>query len=193
MTKEMKMKFFRLFLVGLAILLLTACGGGGSTTDSHEKETINSNKKNIKVNIDDLKVDTTKLLISSGSKSKPYSSETDLNITKERKAVIGVFKDNQPILLGRKIVGEDSVEVSLESSAEIFVLYHPRFNGVESNNPKELSHRIRTHKKFKKLVNQLKEEIEGKNPCPMDPICSPKVKYIAFDIADDLNISDLYK
>ena len=186
--KGWRMKIMQWLLAGFMLIVLTACGGGGT-----KQNTLNHKKNNVKVNLEQLNIDTNNLIVSNGSVSKPFSKNLDLNISKEDKGAIGLFnKENKPLLLGRKIAGEENIEISLESSAEIFVLFHPMFNGMESSNPKELSKRIRSHKKFPDLVSQLKYEIENKNPCPLDPICSPKARDIAIEIAEDLNITDLY-
>jgi hypothetical protein len=173
--------------VSVAISVLTACGGGSTSNETEARH------NDVKVDLSGLNIETSNLTVSTGEVSKLFNEKLDFNLTKTQKAIVGVFKDNQPVLLGRKIAGENKVEVSLESSAEIFVLYHPRFNGVESNNQKELSHRIRSNQKFNDLVGQLQKEINNGNPCPMSPVCSPKVAVLAFEIAEDLNISDLYE
>jgi len=69
----------------------------------------------------------------------------------------------------------------------------PRFIGTSSNNPKELSKRIRNHKDFLELKNELAHEIITGNPCPMNPKCNGYVMDLALDLAYTVKIDDLYE
>jgi len=185
------------FAMALVVIGLSACGGGSaSSSDTPDRTSVQDEDTadKVQIKIDDIGISLDDMVVSNGSVSRTLQEDLDLNISKEEQDVVGVFNDqHNPVLLSRKYPGDTSVEISLESSAEVFVLYHPKFNGVESNDPKELSRRIRSHEKFQDLVSQLKHEIESKNPCPLDPVCSPKAKYIAIGIAEDLQVADLYK
>jgi len=194
------LEYIRYAVVSASLLVLTACGGG-STSQKNSAQQVPSvssiqtgqAETYIHLVLDELKISKKELSVSNGITSSPISENIDLNISKKEEAIIGVFNQSgQPILMGKKGAGESKVDISLESSAEIFVLYHPLFNGLEITDIKTLSDRIRSHKKFQDLVNLLKNEIESSNPCPMDPVCSPKVREIAIGIAEDLNLSDLH-
>ena len=179
---------------GVIAIILSACGGGDTEIGTGQNSSTKSPEVTVQAVVDELSVDKTTLKVSNGIVSVPLEDSIDLNLTKEDSGPVGVFNEaNNPILLGRKLSGDDSVEISLESSAEVFVLYHPIFNGTQSSDPKELSRRIRSHSSFDELVQALKYEIDHGNPCPLNPVCSPKVADIAIDIAETISTDGLYK
>ncbi|WP_295421695.1 hypothetical protein [Sulfurovum sp.] len=130
----------------------------------------------------------------SSSNTEVSAEDSDLNLSKEMQDVVALVDEvGQPVLIGRKYEGEEKVDVSLASSAEMFVLYAPRFNGVQALDAKELSSRIRDHQDFPKLVDAVKYAIDTENPCPLDPICNYQAKELALGIADALELDDLYQ
>lgn len=174
-----------IFLVGA----LTACGGGGGQPASNN--TSNATVNTVDVNIDigggeySLVTEKTAEVVLDGSN---VTIDAPMN---EKELVMMADKTGEPILLALKHSGDDAVEVSVESSAEVFVLMNPRFFGVEFTDMKELSTRIRSHTEFPFLVTELKNQIESNSPCPMDPNCSFVASISADTIAVETIITDL--
>ena len=111
----------------------------------------------------------------------------------ERGVVALVDKVGQPILMGRKFAGEGDVELSISSSAEMFILTTPRFTGVETNDTKELSRRIQAHPSFPLLKEKILSAILNDNPCPLNPTCNYLAAEVSVVIANSLEIDDLYE
>ncbi len=165
-----------------------------STSPSSPTPT-NNNKTFVKLNTQELKLNQlSQYTLTSSTEEVSVNGAQTLSLAKENKDVVALVNEGGiPILLGRKFVGDSYVVLSLESSAEMFVLITPRFNGVQSSNPKELSKRIRSSVLFPQLVNDIKRAINNNNPCPLNPICNYKASDSASKIADALQIDDLYE
>ena len=196
-------KFLRLILVlSIGIFILSGCGGGStgngkkdggnngngvSNSNPNKKTSIDLNTKSLNIkNLNNYKITT----------RNKATSVKDNNITfkKNERAVVALVNDTDiPILFGIKYPGKEKAELSLDSSAEVFVLYSPIFNGTQSSNPIELSKRIRNHKDFPKLKDAIKKAINNGNPCPLDPICNYQAKNIALRISNEIKIDDLYQ
>lgn len=148
----------------------------------------------VDLNTSDLNINSLSGYTLSSSNTQVSAGNSDLNLSKDTQDVVALVDEvGQPVLLGRKYKGEGKVDVSLASTAEMFVLYAPRFNGVQVSDAKELSTRIRDHQDFPKLVDAVKYAIDTENPCPLDPICNYQAKELALGIADALDIDDLYQ
>ena len=173
-------------VIATIVLLFAGCGGGGGGSSS------NDTSSGVEIDLDGLNIRTEELMVVTGNNVSPIDDVSTVTLTKEEKTVVGVYRNFQPILMGRKVAGQERAEVSLTSSAETYVLFHPRFNDVVSKDPLELSRRIRNHPRFGELKGLLKKEIESGNPCPMNPQCSPVVRDLAIVIADELQLDDLY-
>ena len=120
------------------------------------------------------------------------TTPTALAVENNISTVISAVNElNEPVLVARKSSNEVNVEVSLESTAELFTMRTRYFYGLDINNTDELGRRIRANSQFPKLVTALKESIEGGSPCPLDHECSYYASTIANNIAQDINISDL--
>lgn len=72
------------------------------------------------------------------------------------------------------------------------MLATPRFNGVQTTDPIELSRRIKLHPLFSDLIEKIKRAIETENPCPLNPTCNYQAAELSGKIANDLDIDDLY-
>jgi hypothetical protein len=105
--------------------------------------------------------------------------------------VAAVNTINEPVLVGRKSADSQTVELSYESTAELFTLRTKYFYGLTITDEAELSKRVRSHSKFPALVAELKENIEGGSPCPLDHQCSYYASIIANSIAQDIDTSDI--
>jgi hypothetical protein len=105
--------------------------------------------------------------------------------------VAAVNTINEPVLVGRKNADSQTVELSYESTAELFTLRTKYFYGLTITDEAELSKRVRSHSKFPALVAELKGNIEGGSSCPLDHQCSYYASIIANSIAQDINTSDI--
>lgn len=154
---------------------------------------------NAKVNLDLEKVaidDISKYSVSTYNNGEVNAKEVaKLNLKKDEKDVIALVDEfDNAILMSIKYEGDDEVDISMESSAEVIVLKSPRFIGAESNNPKELSNRIRRHKDFKKLVEKLEYSISvRKITSPLSYRSNGYVFSLANDLAYNLNVDDLFE
>lgn len=187
------MSIFNRFLVGSAVVILSGCGGGDSSKDNRSED----NQPEVKVNIvlDDINITNLDGYTLASSENEVNAGDsTLLALEKEEKDVVALMDNGGvPVLMGRKFSGDSDVAISLASSAEIFVLATPRFNGVQTTDPRELSKRIKAHTLFSDLIKKIKRAIQTENPCPLNPTCNYQAAEIAGIIANDLEIDDLYK
>jgi len=155
-------KFLRLILVlSIGIFVLSGCGSSDDSKKTDDKP------KNTDTNkISDIKLNTKDLTL------KNIDSYTIVTSNKSTSV-------------------KEKAELSLDSSAEVFVLYSPKFQGIKDSNQVELSKRIRNNKDFSKLKKAIKNEINNGNPCPLDPVCNFKARDIALKIANEIKIDDL--
>jgi len=172
-------------------LLLSSCDNtnpSGVTIKDENTTIITIDKEGLNISNDDFESYS---LISTDQSVKATTGEIALK--KEERGVIAlVDKVGQPILMARKFIGEDNVEVSISSSAEMFILTAPRFTGVETNDTKELSRRIQAHPSFPLLKEKILNAILNDNPCPLNPTCNYLAAEVSVEIADGLEIDDLY-
>ena len=188
-------KFLRLILVlSIGIFVLSGCGSSDDSkkTDDKPKNTDTNKISDIKLNTKDLtlkNIDSYTIVTSNKSTSV---KDNNITLEKNKKDLIALVDDaGIPILFGRKYPGKEKAELSLDSSAEVFVLYSPKFQGIKDSNQVELSKRIRNNKDFSKLKKAIKNEINNGNPCPLDPVCNFKARDIALEIANEIKIDDL--
>jgi len=99
-------------------------------------------------------------------------------------------KYGEAILAGRKFKGETISNISIESTAEVFLLRSSIFFGLTILDDKELSNRIRNHQRFPELVKKLKRNVEISS-CPMSHECSFLASLIADNISKEIEIKDL--
>lgn len=195
----------KLFFIGAMIigLIFSGCSGGGGSSKNKEVDT-----DKVETVVTALKIDTKDIVLDksdeyslvSNSESVNYSAvddnTTDENIStqKDRGDVIMLLtKTEQPVLMARKYQDSTNVDISLDSTAEMLVLYQPRFNRSASNDPQELSRRIRNSSQFGDLKLAIKKAIDRGSPCPLDPGCNYQASVLSAEIADSLQIDDLYK
>jgi len=144
------------------------------------------NTENLKLgNIGDYKIVT----------SQGETNATSLTIEGEKNlsdAMALIDENDTVLLIGRKFAGDESVDISVRSSAYAMVLMHPDFAGRESNDPKELQKRIQAHPRFDALVEAIQSAINEAHPNPLDPIGNYRAFNIVGEIMVDLKIDDLY-
>ena len=212
LTKEQNFKDMteydvRALLRGLGKSLVEECGAlshlgddvscesdGSYYVASNLDERTATQKTTIKINIKDLDIKLDEYTIVTENQSVNLSSTNSLKIDVDKNALIPLIianKNGRPILLGRKFKGDTQAEISLESTAEVFILRNSAFFGVKIKDDKELSKRIRYHKVFPKLVNQIKKAINEGSSCPTDPKCNPWALVLSSKITDTLDIKDL--
>lgn len=123
----------------------------------------------------------------------PYTSTGTIKFIGEKNMTIPVILSNQygePILVGRKIKGSDKAEISLESTAEMFLLRSSKFFGITITDEQELSRRIKAHPYFSKLVEELNVRI-SLSPCPLDHQCSAIASMYVDKIVNEIEFEDL--
>ncbi|WP_231137080.1 InlB B-repeat-containing protein [Shewanella putrefaciens] len=102
-----------------------------------------------------------------------------------------IDQTGEPLMLGLKLANEPTTEVTVESSAVVFVLSSNHFYGADFTDRAELNRRIRAHQTFPQLVSELSEQLQNGNPCPMDRSCSAVAAIISERIASSLNVDGL--
>jgi hypothetical protein len=175
----------KLLTILISSLFLISCGGGNSGSEE-------STESLVKVQAINLLNSTETYTLSTSSESIDMSSD---NITIKQGAdddtpIVVSNQVGEPMLLGRKFKGDSVSEVSIESTAEMFLLRNAIFFGITIANDKELSNRIRSHSKFNDLVEELKGQINT-SVCPLDHNCSAIASSIANEIAKEINIADI--
>jgi hypothetical protein len=204
----MKKGILKSFIIISLMLLLTSCGGGGSGSDTTTPTTTNpetnttdtpndniaSTKAIINLDVEDTNItNLEEYTIVTDNQEVKANEVSTLSLEKDTKDVITLVDEfDEPILMGVKYGGDTEIDISMESTAEMIVLRSPRFIGTEPNNPKELSNRIRNHKDFEELVTELDGQIKIENPCPLSRKCNSYVFRIANNLANDLELDDLY-
>ena len=181
-------------VIALSIMIVSGCGSSDDSkkTDDKPKNTDTNKISDIKLNTKDLTLKNIENYTIVTSDKSTSVKENNITLEKNKKDLIALVDDaGIPILFGRKYPGEEKAELSLDSSAEVFVLYSPKFQGIKDSNQVELSKRIRNHKDFSKLKETIKNEINNGNPCPLDPVCNFKARDIALKIANEIKIDDL--
>jgi bifunctional DNase/RNase len=143
-----------------------------------------------------LELDGKDYVITIDDKSTPLSSEsltTTIEANPSDVSVVTLATEfGEPILISYANTNNKKSELSVESSADVFVMRSPRFYGVKINDMEELSKRIRAHLSYSELVSELSERIKN-SPCPMDTSCSAIASLVAEEIAQDIKILDLIK
>jgi len=195
--------FIKLLFV-LNILILTACGES-SEPDSSNQELSQVGDDTVLVNVNITPVEgldlTAKNYITTiGGKSTVLSGgalsseieidSTDLGTNSDTLVTTLATEYGEPILISYLSAADGSVELSVETSADTFVMRNPVFYGVEITDLHILSEKIREHEQYPALVKELIEQIVT-SPCPMDFTCSMVAALIADDIANDIDFSDL--
>jgi hypothetical protein len=181
-------------LVFAMLLALVGCGGGGGGGDGAAAAPATTQAS---LDVTGVTIDLTSgqySLVTETTASTVSAEGTEIAIdtpVAEKGLVMLTDVTGEPILLGQKLAGDESVEVSVESSAEVFVLMSSRFFGIKFTDPSLLSQRIRAHASFVDLVAELTQKINSGSKCPMDPNCSFVASMIADKIANEISISDL--
>lgn len=177
-----------LLLLIISVFLFIGCGGGSS---SNSKDEI---KSSVAVNTSDVKLNKNlTYYVSLGNKIQEYNNNETIVFDEEIEEQTPVILSNEhdePILIGRSFGDSKNVEVSISSTAEIFVLANNKFIGETINNHRELSNRIRNHESFDELISILLNQIEF-SPCPLNRNCSYRAGLVADSIADSIEIDDL--
>lgn len=120
------------------------------------------------------------------------TSTGKLALDKDDKDVVSLTnKFGTPLLMGRKLAGEDNVEINLDSTAEMLVLSTAKFMGTDIQNKKELSKRIRSHKTFEKVKKRILFSITHDQTCPLSFSCNRFLADYVTEVANDIIIEDL--
>lgn len=170
----------------------------GSSTETSvtvfvNKYTVTQVEKSISINEDidfNIQEENVNYTLSLGEKTVDVKEkEIKLN-TEEKDTELAVLsKDGEPIMLSVLNTNDEDLDISIESSADVFVFRSSRFYGLEIGDLEPLKEEIRNHENYNKLVEELKFQIET-SPCPMDASCSQKATLIADEIASSINISN---
>ncbi|HCJ7271305.1 TPA: hypothetical protein NVH30_000892 [Vibrio cholerae] len=126
--------------------------------------------------------------------AKPLDEQTNNSMAveaTENQLLSLTDETGEPLLMGLKLANQSNAEVTLESSAVVFVLRSNQFYGANFSDRAELSRRIEAHDKFPLLVSELGDQLKNGNPCPMDRSCSAVAAIIAERIASSLSVDDL--
>ena len=188
----------RLSLLSLFSLVFIACGGGGGSSGSVASSTKSDTaEQEISVTvkpIEGLQLEAKNHIITIDDKSSPYSSSSSTTIVKAKPSDITIAtlstEFGEPILISYSNTNNKQTELSVESSADVFVMRSPRFYGIKITDIQELSKRIRAHLSYSELLSELSERIKN-SPCPMDSSCSAIASSIAEKIAQDISFLDL--
>jgi hypothetical protein len=215
----MKKQILQIVSITFLALFLTACGGGGSGNDttptntndtntSNETDTNDSNETNTSSAPVDVKIavatqslnlnfDENKYMLVAGDESVEFSSGNTtktLNLEPKDVEIVALTKeDGTPVLMSYDNTKDEEVDLSIESSADVFVMRSPRFYGVQISNMEELSKRIRAHERYPEVVEAIEWKLSIDSPCPMDGACNTTATRISEIIAQDLEFSDLIK
>lgn len=133
--------------------------------------------------------DDSNLLLATGSKlisvvlSEPVSLAVDLE--DDEAVVVLASEDGEPILMNFTASGSTEVELSVETSADAFVLRSPRFFGLKVTDSETLLSRIHIHEDYSSLVAAIEDALEY-SLCPMDQACNPTAARISESIAQDI-------
>lgn len=100
--------------------------------------------------------------------------------------------NGEPVLMSFSPVKDGGIELSVQTSADVFVMRSPRFFGVEILDYKEFITRVRHHSLYPELVRIITEYIAF-SPCPMDASCNPTAARIAEKIAQGIDVIGLIK
>ena len=148
----------------------------------------------VEVNTENITLDPKGLFLINDTNSKELKSALTTNIATEpeqQKLVMLTTEFGEPMLLGIKHEGDKSVELSVESSAYVFIATSSYLYGVEFNDTKTLFSRFKQHVRFGELEEELIKKINNGSPCPMDSLCSFRASIIAEQIAKETTIEDL--
>lgn len=131
------------------------------------------------------------------SKSGSGVSErvTSLETNKNQAELLAVTNTDGDVayLLAMKVTDDAEPEISIETSAEVFVLMSSEFYGLEIADYSTLLSRIRAHSRFSDLVTELTQQITKGSPCPMSIACSINAATIGDDIAKDIDLTGVSK
>lgn len=198
----------RILAVGIycSFIAMSGCGGGGgSGTPPSDKNSTTPDSPSSPTQEQTLSVSAPEDFLRKLPADQKYFAVSesglsevsgDLSVQSDKaygdsELVILSSEFGEPMALGVRHEGEQSVVVDLASSAVVFVLRNERFFGVEFHDLKAVEGRIKTHPKFPDLVADLQSEIDDQSPCPMNPNCSFLATMTADEIAVTLDIDGL--
>jgi hypothetical protein len=191
-----------ILLLCFSLFIFVGCQKNDDSSSSNPNNNGNNNTETkvqttISIDVGDTGLDLNDddyLVGGEGYETKAGNSVTLTGIL-EKTAVISVvsLKNEKIILEGIRYPGETNVEISLDSSAVMFVLTRPEFFGTKSTKPKELTKRIMSHPRFKELSTLIGEKIAEGSICPLDPGCNYPAQKISTQIAEEIDVSDLYE
>lgn len=145
--------------------------------------------------LEGLNLANTRYSLESDDDAQPFSPNdptTNLKIDTSAPRLVMLVNDvNQPILLARSHPGDSAVDMTVASTAEVFLLAKPYFFGVQIADTNALSSRIREHPLFASLVTALQTKINAGSPCPIMPKCNVEASEIADTMLETLDVNDL--
>ncbi|MGO2371623.1 MAG: InlB B-repeat-containing protein [Pseudoalteromonas prydzensis] len=148
----------------------------------------------VEVNTENITLEPKGLFLINDTNSKELKSALTTNIATEseqQKLVMLTTEFGEPMLLGIKHKGDKSIELSVESSAYVFIITSSYLYGVEFSDTKILFSRFKQHSRFAELEEELIKKINNDSPCPMDSLCNFRASIIAEQIAKETTIDDL--
>jgi hypothetical protein len=95
-----------------------------------------------------------------------------------------------PVMMAIAPVGT-SAQVSIDTSAEVFVLNTVALAGVKVTNYAAFSSRVRQQPEFEQIKTLIREQIEQNSPCPMSNECNASAALLAERLAAKVNFSDI--
>lgn len=95
-----------------------------------------------------------------------------------------------PVMMSIAPMGT-SAQVSIETSAEVFVLNTIALAGVKVTNYAAFSSRVRQQPEFEQIKTLIREQIEQGSPCPMSNECNASAALLAERLAAKVNFSDI--
>lgn len=124
--------------------------------------------------------------------SATESLDVAQNDTESNFVAMLVNADNVPIMMGVNRANIQS-EISVDSTAVVFVLRQSNFIGIEITDYQAITSRISAHEKFDSLKAIITRNINTSSPCPLKPECNYVAEKIAATIAEGIEFSDLVK
>lgn len=106
--------------------------------------------------------------------------------------VMLVNENNIPVLMGVNNAKIQN-EISIESTAVVFVLRQANFIGIEITDYQALTSRISANESFAQLKSIITNNINTGSPCPLKPECNYVAEQLAATIASEIEFAGLIK